>query len=398
MFNRRRFLETLSGVPLIGGFFAAGTSSCSVGVETSRDYFKELGVRTFINAAGTYTALTASLMQKETLDAIQYASRYFVSLEELQEKVGARIARLLDCDAAMVTAGAASALTLGTAAVLTGKEKEKIVRLPDLTGMKSEVIIQKTHRFGYDHAVRNCGIRLIEVESRQELAEAVNEKTAMMLFLNDNNDVGPIQDIEFVELGKKYGIPTFNDCAADVPPLENLYKYTRMGFDLVTFSGGKGLRGPQSTGLLIGRRDLIEAARLNTTPHSDTIGRGMKVNKEELLGLLAALELYIGKDHASERLEWERRAELIRKSATSIPGVEAEIYVPPIANHVPHIRISWGNSSVPLTPEQASEELRHGDPSIEVKQDETALLVGVWMMQPGEAEVVARRISEVLQS
>ena len=173
-------------------------------------------------------------------------------LDELHDKVGERIASLLRAEAAMVTCGAASALTLGTAAVLTGKDQQKIVDLPNLAGMKSEVIIQKAHRFGYDHAVRNCGVRLVEVETPDELDRAVNEKTAMMLFYNAAAPPGPIPDEEFVRLGKKHGIPTFNDAAADVPPVENFWKYTAMGFDLVAFSGGKGIRGPQSAGLLAG--------------------------------------------------------------------------------------------------------------------------------------------------
>ena len=178
--------------------------------------------------------------------------------------------------------------------------------------MKSEVIIQKSHRFGYDHAVRNCGVRLVEVESREDLERAVNPKTAMMLFYNNNNKEGQIRDEEFVQLGKKHCVPTLNDAAADVPPVENLWNYTKMGFDLVAFSGGKGIRGPQSAGLLLGRKDLIAAARLNAPPNGNTVGRGMKVNKEEILGMLVALEIYLEKDHERERREFDKRAETIR--------------------------------------------------------------------------------------
>ena len=163
----------------------------------------------------------------------------------------------------------------------------------------------------------------------------------MMLFYNNNNPVGQIRDEEFVQLGKKHGVPTFNDAAADVPPVENLWKYTKMGFDLVTFSGGKGIRGPQSAGLLLGRKDLIEAARLNAPPNGNTVGRGMKVNKEEMLGMLVALELFLEKDHARERREYDKRAEAIRAAAAAVPGVKAEVFVPEVANHVPHIRVSW---------------------------------------------------------
>ncbi len=176
--------------------------------------------------------------------------------------------------------------------------------------MKSEVIIQKTHRYGYDHAVRNCGIKMIEVETAEELEKAVNERTAMMLFFNDADPKGKIKIDEFIALGKKHGIPTFNDAAADVPPTENLSKYTKMGFDLVTFSGGKGIRGPQSAGLLLGRKELIEAARLNCSPNSDSIGRGMKVNKEEMVGMMVAVEMYLKRDAAKEWKEWERRAKV----------------------------------------------------------------------------------------
>src|SRR5690606_20531426 len=249
MARRREILKSLAALPLVG---AVGHQHAFAAKQVSRDYFKELGVRTFINAAGTYTALTASLMSPEVIAAVQYASLQYVRLEDLQEKVGARLAELLRCEGAMVTAGAASAITLGTAAVVTGGDPQKAKMIPnDLTGMKSEVIIQKSHRVGYDHAIRNCGVTLVEVETKKELESAINEKTAMMWFYNNQNPIGKIRDEEFVALGKKYGIPTFNDCAADVPPVENLWKYTEMGFDLVCFSGGKGIRGPQSAGLLL---------------------------------------------------------------------------------------------------------------------------------------------------
>ena len=241
MWSRRRFLETVSAVPLVGGFIGAGAApAAAAAAKAARDYFRELGVRPFINAAGTYTAMTASLMPPEVMEAINYASKHYVMLDELHDRVGERIAKLVRADAAMVTSGAASALTLGTAAVLTGTDRQKIVDLPNLAGMKSEVIIQKAHRFGYDHAVRNCGVRLVEVETREDLERAVSDKTAMMLFYNNNNKEGRIQDEEFAQLGKKHGVPTLNDAAADVPPVENLWKYTGMGFDLVAFSGGKG--------------------------------------------------------------------------------------------------------------------------------------------------------------
>jgi L-seryl-tRNA(Ser) seleniumtransferase len=393
MWNRRRFLETLSAVPLLG---AAPAAAAAAARAARRDYFRELGVRPFINAAGTYTAMTASLMPPEVMEAIQYASKQYVMLDELHDRVGERIAKLLRCDAAMVTSGAASALTLGTAGVLTGTDPKKIVDLPVLSGMKSEVIIQKAHRFGYDHAVRNCGVRMVEVETREELEAAINEKTAMMLFFNDNNRKGRIQDEEFAQLGRKHGVPTFNDAAADVPPVENFWKYTGMGFDLVAFSGGKGIRGPQSAGLLLGRKDLIQAARLNAPPNGNTVGRGLKVNKEEMVGMMVALELFLAKDHAREAREFERRAELIRSSATAVSGVSAEIFVPEIANHVPHVRVSWAGADE-KTAAAAVTAMREGEPSIAIRSEKDTLVVGVWMMRPGEEKIVARRLRQVLE-
>ena len=389
--NRRRFLQTVSAMPLLGGSGKAAT--------VKRDYFKELGVRPFINAAGTYTTLTASLMQPEVMQAIDFASTRFVHLIELHDACGKRIAELIGCQAAMVTAGAASALTLGTAACLTGKNQEFIRRLPDLTGMKSEVIIQKAHRYGYDHAVRNCGIRFVEVETRADLERAVGPRTAMMLFFNANDPVGQIHAAEFTELGKKHNVPTFNDAAADVPPVENLSKYIKQGFDLVTFSGGKGIRGPQSAGLLLGRRDLIEAARLNDSPNSDSIGRGMKVNKEEILGMMVAVEAYLKRDHAAEWRDWEKRIKLITDSVGPISGVKTETFIPEIANAVPHLRISWDESALKITSKEVTRKLLEGEPAIELRPGAKvgSIEVAVWMLQANEAQIVARRIREVLK-
>ena len=401
--DRRNFLQVMSSIPFIGGLFTSNAIAATT-KPAGRDYFKELNVRPFINGAGTFTVLTASLMWPEVVEALNYASKTFVPLNDLQEAAGKRIAELIGCEAAMITSGAAAALTVGTAACVAGKNPDWIKRIPDLagTGMKSEVIIQKSHRYGYDHAVRNCGIKMIEVETADELEKAVNEKTAMMHFFNDADPRGKIKIEEFVALGKKHNIPTFNDAAADVPPTQNLSKYAKMGFDLVTFSGGKGLRGPQSAGLLLGRKDLIEAARLNCSPNSDSIGRGMKVNKEEMVGMMVAVEMYLKRDAEAEWKEWERRAKLIGDGVAKVPSVKAEIHVPPIANHVPTLRLTWEKAALPLTADDVRKRLREGKPSIEIapnassaKAEKQEIGIGVWQMQPGEAEIVARRLREV---
>ncbi len=394
MSNRRRFLQGLSGLPLLSSV-GVGRSAAAV---AKRDYFAELGVRPFINAAGTYTTLTASLMAPEVMAAIDYSSKIYVHLNELHDRAGERIATLIGSEAAMVSAGAASALTLGTAACMTGTNEEFIRRLPDTTGMKTEVIIQKTHRYGYDHAVRNCGIRFVEVEGREQLESAINGNTVMMLFFNAADPPASITAKEFAELGKKHNIPTFNDAAADVPPVAHFSEYIKMGFDLVTFSGGKGIRGPQSAGLLLGRKDLIQAARLNASPNSDSIGRGMKVNKEEILGMMAAVEAFLKKDHQAEWRDWEGRVKTVADSVGPIAGVKTEQFVPEISNHVPHLRITWDESQVKITAEEVVKKLRDGNPSIELRPGAAkGIEVAVWMMQAGEAQTVARRIREVLK-
>jgi len=364
-----------------------------------RDVIKELGVRSFINAAGTFTALTGSLMRPEVMRAMQVASRKYVQLDDLQGAVGKRIAQLLDCPAAMVTSGCASALSLGTAACVAGSDRNRIRRLPDTTGMKNEVLVQRTHRVNYDHAIRNAGVKMIEVETKDQLESAINERTAMMFFLNFADRQGKVHHDEFVAIAKKHKVPTLLDAAADVPPAENLWKYTKMGFDLVGFSGGKGLRGPQSAGLLLGRKDLIEAARLNCSPNGDTLCRTNKVNKEEIIGMLVALESFLMEDHAKTWKEWEDRCHRITKALEAFKDVRTEVYVPQVANAVPHLRVTWDTRTRKLAVTKMVQMLREGEPSIEVTPgSRQQLQIGVWMMEPGEDAIVGERIRSILAS
>lgn len=398
--DRRRFLHSLSTLPLVGGLFPDWAGAFQP-ARSQRDFLKELGVRPIVNAAGTYTMFTASLMWPECVRAIEATSGRFVRLTDLSEAVGARIARMLGCEDALVTSGAAGALSLGTAATITGTDPDRILRIPDTTGMKDEVIVQRSHRFPYDHMVRNCGVRLVEVETREELIGAISDRTALLLFLNKSNPLGQVRYDEFVRIGKEHKVPTFIDAAADVPPVDNLTRYLRMGFDLVAFSGGKGLRGPQSAGLLLGRGDLIRAARLNTLPHSDSIGRGLKVNKEEMIAMLVALEQYMAHDHKAEWQRWEDSIERIRREVVAVPGVRAERFVPVLANAVPHLRIQWDETQVRISPLDVMQALREGDPSIELvplPPPVDRLEVSSWTLQPGEDAVVGRRIREVLSA
>lgn len=403
MLSRRKLLKQISSVPLVGSIIGGTTLTASANTASQilrRDYFKELGVRTFINAAGTYTSMTGSLMPEEVLQSIQYASNDYVNLDELQEKVGARIASLVKCEDAMVTSGAASAITFGTAGVVAGMNNDNVVQIPHLEGtdMKSEVIMQNAHQIGYAHAIRNTGAHIVYVDTRKELEKAINEKTAMMFFLNANANRGQIGHEEWLEVAQKNGIPTMNDCAADVPPVENLWKYTQMGFDLVCFSGGKGIRGPQSAGLLLGKKNLIQAARLHAPPRGNTVGRGMKVNKEEVLGMMVALERYVHKDHEAEWKMWEKQIAHIADTVKDIDGVTTDIYVPDIANHVPTLKIAWDDKKISHTNDSFHEAMRSGHPSIEVAGwgSDNSIQITTWMLIPGQERVVAERVKEVI--
>lgn len=401
MGTRRKALKSLISIPFIGGVLSSNELLSYQNqnlVKLNRDYFKELGIRTFINAAGTYTSMTGSLMPKEVIDAINYGSLEYVNLDELQDKVGERIAELLECEYATVSSGCFGAMSIAMAGVMSGKDPKKIKQLPDTTGLRNEVILQESHTIGYAQALTNVGAKLVKVKTAEELENAINEKTAMLWFLNANTDRGDIKWEEFVSLGKKHNIPTFIDCAADVPPVDNLFKFTRIGFDMVAFSGGKGLRGPQSAGLLLGKKEYIEAARLHTPPRGETIGRGMKVNKEEVLGMLAALELYLSKDHQAEWKMWEDQIDLISESAKSVSGVETTIHVPPHANHVPSLKIRWDQSKVNISPDNVRKILREGSPSIETVGNKNEIGITTWMMVPGQEKIVAKKIKKILKS
>ena len=399
--SRRKFLASTS---LVSGTItaAAGRLLASAGwgkrTMSTADICARLGVRTHINAKGTYTYLTGSLMCPEASQAMEDASRHFVYLVELQQKAGAKIAQMLGVEAAMVTSGAAGAILLGAAACLTGNDPKRIAQLPDLTGMKSEVIIQRTHRNPFDHAIRNTGVRLVEVETAEELDGAISEKTAMMYFLNAAENQEKIGLEKWVEAGRRRGIPTFNDAAADVPPVSHLSDYNKMGFDLVAFSGGKGLRGPQSAGLLLGRKDLIEAAILNDCPYEDTIGRPCKVGKEEIAGMFAAVERYLRIDHEAEWKDWERSVGAMEKILTPVQGLDLGRFVPDVANHVPHLYLKWDESALGITKAECAKRLREGEPSIEVLEDDYphGMSVTPFMMKPGEELIVARRIKDLL--
>jgi uncharacterized pyridoxal phosphate-dependent enzyme len=363
-------------------------------------YYERLGVKRVINAAGTLTTLGGSLMPPEVTAAWNDAARHFVDLPDLQNKVGARIAELIGVDAALVTTGAAGAMQLATAALMTNGDPKLVRQLPDTTGIKNEVIVQRGHRTCYDHQIMACGARMVEVETAADAESAIGDRTVMMLFYNLHEPDGKIDRAAWLEIAKRRRVPTLLDAAADVPPQEALSRYVRSGFDLVAFSGGKALRGPNDTGLLLGHKHTIEAAKANANPVCGCLGRSLKVSKEDMVALLAAIERYVTLDHAAEWREWERRLDVIEHALRDVPTVTTEHIVPPIANHVPHVLIFWDESRVKITREQVTARLAEGNPSIALGRvrgtGDKGLLVSVFVLLPGEDEIVAARLREVL--
>jgi len=348
-------------------------------------------------------------MPDEVRAAIEFAARRPVNLNELLDAAGAYLAKRLRCEAALVTSGAAAALVVGTAACITMGNEQAILDIPrDMSQLKNEVIVQKGHRYGYDHALRNCGILFVEVETLEQYEQAFTERAVMAHFFNAGS--GKISREDWVRVAHKHGVPCFNDAAADVPPISNLWNYTQMGFDLVTFSGGKGLRGPQCTGLLLGRKDLIEAARKNNSPNSNTVGRGMKVAKEEIVGLVAAVDWFLKQDDAAIETQCRQRADRIAKHLSAIPTVQTQVFIPDVANHVPHLLITYDQNRIKITGTEVVQKMRAGRPRIELNPSTggapasaglpggpNTIVVGVWMLQSGEDMTVANRLREVLQ-
>jgi L-seryl-tRNA(Ser) seleniumtransferase len=398
--KRRDLIKYLSVAPLAGAAAGTGVPFQSLAApaarKVQRDLIKELGLRTFINAAGTYTSHTASIMHDEVMEAINSASKQFVMISDVQNAVGTKIAALCRAEAAMVTAGCFSADMLGAAAALTRTDRAKAGRLPDVSGFdKNEVVVQKGHE--YVNALVKTGIIPVYVETAEELEKAVGPKTALMFFCNCNAPQSKIQHKEWLEVAKKHNIPTLIDIAADVPPVTNLWKFQEMGFDMVAISGGKGLCGPQSAGILMGKKEMIDAARLNGFP-SGGFGRGMKVNKEEMLGMYAAIERYVNLDHDKEWKMWEDQIGVIENAFTKYKGVTTKIDVPEVANHTPLLKVFFDPALVKITTRDFITKLREGSPSIETTPGirDSPLSFTVFMLKPGEEKIVASRIREEL--
>ena len=420
LFSRRSFIGL------------AGACGAALGIETAgaapiareaagEDYYARLGVPTIINAAGTYTTLTAACMPPEVLAAVNRAGLHPVRLHDLQTKAGEYIAKRLHCESAIVTSGASGAISLATAAcmlkanpVLGPLDLPQKVNADNPGTVKNQVIVQRSHRYGYDHAMFLTGARVTEVLTMDDYRRACAQGNAVMTnFFNAAEDeVGPegpaqIGREDWLRVAHEHGIPCHIDAAADLPPISNLWKYTGMGFDLVSFSGGKGIRGPQNAGLLLGRKELTDLASRNNSP-TDGVGRGMKVAKEQIVGMVAAIDWVLSHTEEQMQGDYAKRANLIAGMVNGIPSVRTEIITPGVANHVPHLLIRFDPATTGTTTQDIVTKLRAGTPSIElnpntghppnqgIPSDSNTLVVGVWMLQPGEDEIVGRRLRAAL--
>lgn len=405
--NRRTFLGALSAFsaailsPIKTLAAPAGSASTSrkklTGFGSTGNVYEELGVTTVINGQGTMTVLGGSLPRPEVEEVMALGGKHFCSIPELEVAAGKRIAEMLKLPegySALVTSGAAAAMQSGLAAILTGDNPKFIEQLPDLTGMKSEVIIQKSHRNPFDHQLRSTGVKLVVVETADDVKRAVNPQTAMMHFSNFANDEGQIKVEEWLKLAHDNGIPAFIDAAADTPPVSRLWDFAVMGYDLIAFSGGKAIRGPQCAGLLIGKKELVANALLNNSPHEDTIGRSQKVGKEEIVGMVKAIEVFLAEDHDALNKEWQKRLEYVASQVSKVPTVTTSFPPLQIANHVPHLAIKWDNNKIPVTPHDVVKALRSGKPSIALSSGEhgEALSMNSFMLQPGEEKIIAAEL------
>ena len=418
LFSRRSFVRLAAAFGAVlgrGSLIAEGPEAAAIHASDGEDYYAKLGVPKIINAAGTYTTLTAACMPPEVLAAVHKAALHPVRLHDLQMKAGEYIATRLRCEGAVVTCGASSAISLATAACMQHANAIGPLDMPQaIDGMKNQVIVQRAHRYGYDHAMFLCGARVTEVLTMDDYKRACGQGDAVMTnFFNAAEDeVGPagsaqIGREEWLQVAHEHGIPCHLDAAADMPPISNLWKYTGMGFDLVTFSGGKGMRGPQNAGLLLGRKQLTDLAARNNNP-IDGVGRGMKVAKEQIVGMVAAVDWVLSHTEESMQGDYQKRVDLIAGMLKGIPSVRTETVTPQVANHVPHLLIRFDPTVTGRSTPDIVAALRTEEPAIElnpntghkpnqgIPSDANTLVVGVWMLQPGEDAIVGRRLRAAL--
>jgi uncharacterized pyridoxal phosphate-dependent enzyme len=416
--SRRGFMKMLAASPLLAQLAAHGLyekSAAAIGFDPRENVYSRLGVKTVINCRGTWTYLSGSLQFPEVRAAQTEAAQHFVNMVELQRAVGRRLAELTGAESGLITSGAAGAMAASTAACMAGSDAAKIWQLPDTTGMKHEVVMVGG-RSAFDNAIRLTGAKLVLVETPEEIANAVTSNTAM-IYTTDLGD----KLVREVAIAKQYKVPMLLDDAAGIPPADNLKLYANMKIDLYTFSGGKGLQGPQCSGVLLGRKDLIEAALRNSAPWEGAVCRAMKVGKEEVIGCLTAVETWLKIDSKKLYNEWNARVDRIAKLVETVPGVKTEIYVPDDGNRYPTLKISWDQQAWGFTLADCVRKLREGDPVIEVlgadnpslvpavregiqkpnqkelKETDHIELVSM-TIKPGEEMIVGQRLRTILGS
>jgi uncharacterized pyridoxal phosphate-dependent enzyme len=416
----RRDLFRTAGVLGLGGVWAAGRSAEAGSVAATggsrgltgaasngRGVYEAIGVRPLINCRGTLTIIGGSRELPEVRAAKDVANQQFVQLDELMEAIGARLAQLTGAEWGMVSAGCAAAMSLSTAACVAGGNPDLHVRIPDLRGFpKDEVIIPVHSRNVYDAAIRAVGVKVVEVDTPDELRLAIGPKTAMIyVFANERNETGPMSLEAMAGIARPSGVPIMVDAAAEVLTVPNVH--LQRGAALVGYSGGKIIRGPQSAGLLLGRKDLVQAAWVHSAPHRG-FARGMKVGREEMIGMLAAVESWVARDHAAEWAQWVAWCEHIAERVSTVPGVTAVVRREAgesRSNRSPRVVVRWDAARIGLTGQQASDLLYDGEPRIalgaagrggEDLPGDTGLSINASMMWAGEERVVADRVYELL--
>jgi D-glucosaminate-6-phosphate ammonia-lyase len=361
---------------------------------TETNIYQRIGVQPIINCKGTFTIISGSQSLAEVKKAEDEASRHYVHMDELMDGVGRRLAELTKADWGIVTAGCAAALTHATAACIAGGNPEKMQRLPILTGLKNEVVMPRQSRNVYDHAIRMTGVKMISPATREEFLAALGPRTAMVALLGEAMDQHPMRLGEIAEAAHKRGIPVIVDAAAERLTIPNMY--LTGGADMVAYSGGKCLRGPQCAGVLLGKKDLLQAAWINSAPHH-AFGRPLKVAKEEIMGMLAAVEAWTTRDHAAEWKQWEGWLATIRDSVSAIPTVRTEVLQPRgPSNYAPQLRVSWDAEKLGITGTELGDLLLKGTPRIIMPASQSSITVMPYMMMPGDDKLVAPRVRELL--
>jgi seryl-tRNA(Sec) selenium transferase len=398
--SRRKLLESLGVASLLSYRPFPKVAGAS---PKPANIYQDLGIRPLINFRGTHTAIGGSKQWPELHETMAEASQHYVDLDELQDQIGSRLASLIGSESAMVTTGAAGAITLGTCACLTGTDPEKIRQLPDLTGMKTQVVVQKVHRNGYDHAARNTGVNIVEVEDKAQLLNAAGERTAMMYYLGGTTGdwawETPVPLVECLAVGRKVGFPVMVDAANMLPPWENIRKLAALRTDLICISGGKHMRGPQCSGILAGRKELILAARLNSNPHSDSLGRPLKVGREEMVGVWLAAEKYSKLDFAMLERQSFEQAEYLLSELKGIPGLQVDYLPHDRTRRVYRLPVRWDEQKVGLNAAECERQLLDGDPRIAVlRNEDQGITFTVFMNDPGEEKLAALRMKEIFSA